>query len=322
MHGIDGRSSRGSCRCLSRSRPRRFLPLPCWRCWPPCCWPPPLLLLAAALLLARLAVAVAAGLLGRRGVVLRRRRLVRAAGGRRPAPGRRPAAPCASGRRARRRLRRRACAVRRRRLAGEACRPGRRRSSGAFAAAGDFRGGRLRESAVAASGSGGLRSGCGRRSLVDYGHLVCGFFSAHWLPGPLASPPGRAWRSGAGDVRRVRVDRAMEDGARADSVAKYVIPRKRFLVTCSAMRPSERTAAAPGRDALLIGRGAEDCSSAPRRSGLGRRAVLLDRGAGSCRAPRSRQSSSPMFSTTGTPFSFARVTMYFWMRRICAKCSR
>ena len=38
VQGIDGRSSRGSCRCLSRSRPRRFLPLPCWRCWPPCCW--------------------------------------------------------------------------------------------------------------------------------------------------------------------------------------------------------------------------------------------------------------------------------------------
>src|SRR5665647_1397708 len=52
-----------------------------------------------------------------------------------------------------------------------------------------------------------------------------------WAPGTSDIAPRGLQPSRLGDVERVEVDDAMEDGVRADSASEYVIPRKRFPLT-------------------------------------------------------------------------------------------
>ena len=219
VHGMEGRSSRSRSRCCSPpppppppwrclSRPRRFLPLP-WRCcWPPCCCADP------------------------------------AAGGRRRWRACRRAAPRAPGRRACRRAARRSSqprrAARRSRAARHrrACRPRRgwprpasppaaqrrpacrrrrrrRRPSGGLVRgrrglgpAGPGLGGRLHRGRLVCGRrlDGGGRSDGGLHGrLAGNGDLVC-LFSAHGLPGLLASCVRRGTQSRWGDAVRVKVD--------------------------------------------------------------------------------------------------------------------
>lgn len=96
------------------------------------------------------------------------------------------------------------------------------------------------------------------------------------------------------------------------------------------------------RDTACIGDGAAGCNphdarcsgnpDAAASGGHGRPGVDQGQGESAGRryaptAPRTRASTSftqrsrLSFSITGTPCSSAQATMYFWIRRICAKCS-
>jgi len=90
---------------------------------------------------------------------------------------------------------------------------------------------------------------------------------------------------------------------------------------------------APGGDTQYIGGAARACSPGAAARAGAQKAPRRRQGADdagrrqSPTAARTRSSTSLTqtsrlsFSITGTPCSSAQATMYFWMRRICAKCS-